>query len=304
MTTTSADVGSRAVVQSFCAAVATAHGHSVLSDHLRLELADPASSPLLAIARDGLDVVGVAMASEANRSIVIEVATSHLHDEPAPIELVRDLVISLVRGIRDVDDRPITWWVRAHDPWADSVASTCGFSEQRRLLQMRVTLDDDLLGQLETVAVPTRSFRPGVDETEWLRINNRAFAVHGEQGSWDEAALRRRIAADWFDADGFRLHERDGRLAAFCWTKMHAATAHDAKLGEIYVIAVDPDHAGTGLGRSLTAAGLVSIAQRGVREAMLYVDADNPAAVALYRSLGMEVHHIDRSFVLQSGMCP
>ena len=304
MTTTPADVGSRAVVERFCAEVATAHGHSVLSDHLRLELADPSSSPLLAIARDTVGVVGVAMASEANRSIVIEVATGHLHDEPAPTGLVRDLVTALVRRIREGDDRSITWWVRAHDPWADEVATACGFSEDRRLLQMRVTLDDDLLARLGAVTVPTRSFRPGLDETEWLRVNNRAFAVHGEQGSWDEATLRRRVAADWFDPDGFRLHERDGRLAAFCWTKVHAATAHDGALGEIYVIAVDPDHAGAGLGRSLTAAGLISIAAQGVREAMLYVDADNTPAVSLYRSLGMEVHHVDRSFVLGPGTCP
>ena len=50
----------------------------------------------------------------------------------------------------------------------------------------------------------------------------------------------------WFDPDGFRLHERDGRLAAFCWTKVTTTSASC----EIYVIAVDPDFHGLGLGRS------------------------------------------------------
>ncbi|MEY2975055.1 MAG: acetyltransferase MshD [Actinomycetota bacterium] len=307
VTTTAADDAVRAAVLGFCDRVSSAHGHSLLSDHLRLELADGDASPLVAIARGGpplRPIIGVAVASEANRSVVVEVATGHLHDEPTPTDLVDDLVTALVRRVRERDDRTITWWIREHDGWADDVARRCGFREDRHLLQMRVELRPELIEQLTTLQVETRGFRPGVDDAAWLSVNNRAFGVHGEQGSWDKATLGRRLAADWFDPDGFRLHERSGRLAAFCWTKMHAATAHDPALGEIYVIAVDPDFAGSGLGRALTASGLVWIADRGVREAMLYVDEENTAAVSLYRSLGMETHHVDRSFVLDRGRMP
>lgn len=294
----------RAEVLRFCGEVAGAHGHAVLSDHLRLELADPDATPTIALAHRQDRLVGVAVVSAANQSLVIEVATGHLHDQPAPTDLVTGLVTALVRRIRESDHRPITWWVRAHDPWADAVARTCGFRPDRRLFQMRVRLDADLLERLEAITVPTRAFRPGLDDAEWLRVNNRAFSVHGEQGDWDEVTLRRRLTAEWFDAEGFRLHDDHDRLVAFCWTKLHAPNAHDDALGEIYVIAVDPDHIGRGLGRALTAAGLLSIASRGIDEAMLYVDADNEPAVALYRSLGMEVHHVDRSFVLDPGTLP
>ena len=47
---------------------------------------------------------------------------------------------------------------------------------------------------------------------------------------------------------------------------------HDPTLGEIYVISVDPRHHGQGWGRSLTVAGLVSLAARGVPVGMLYAE--------------------------------
>ena len=48
-----------------------------------------------------------------------------------------------------------------------------------------------------------------------------------------------------------------------------------------------------GLGRALTAAGINHLAEEGLEEVMLYVDADNTAAVSLYESLGFERWHVD-----------
>ena len=46
-------------------------------------------------------------------------------------------------------------------------------------------------------------------------------------------------------------------------------------------------------------AGLQLVSERGIRVGMLYVDAANEPAVALYRSLGFTVHRIDRAYARQ-----
>jgi mycothiol synthase len=201
-----------------------------------------------------------------------------------------DLVRAAVDIVRDEGGGHVHVWVPKPTELSDEIAAATGLVRGRDLLQLRRPLPIEG----ERVALALRPFVPGQDEDAWLEVNNRAFHWHPEQGGWDVATLKEREAEPWFDPEGFLLHERDGRLAGFCWTKVHAD--HDPPLGEIYVIAVDPDFHGLGLGRALVLAGLDHLAAEGLTVGMLYVDADNAPAVGLYEALRFTVDHVDRAY--------
>jgi mycothiol synthase len=280
----------RAAATGFVDEVTAATGTRPLSDHLWLDLRSDDGSPLVVTVSDPGGVLGMAQISAANISSSLEVVLRPGLDAADALAIRDDVVETAIDAFRAAGGGTLSWWVDEPADRERELAAAQGLLPDRALHEMRRGLPADLHAD-----VATRAFEPGVDDDAWLAVNNRAFAAHAEQGGWTRSTLAARLAEPWFDAEGFRLHERDGRLAAFCWTKLHEEL--DPVIGEIYVIAVDPDYHGLGLGKQLTLAGLDSIATRGVDIANLYVDADNAAAVALYDRLGFTIHRTRQVFV-------
>ncbi|MGW2189649.1 mycothiol synthase [Streptomyces sp. NPDC001667] len=188
-------------------------------------------------------------------------------------------------------------WAHGGHPAARHLAQVLGLSLFRELRQMRRPLAGlDLPDPVLPEGVTVRTFRPGEDDAAWLALNAAAFAHHPEQGSLTQRDLDDRKAADWFDPEGFFLAERGGEIVGFHWTKIHAAEG----LGEVYVLGVRPGVQGGGLGKSLTTIGLRYLEGRGLGTAMLYVDADNLAAVGVYEGLGFGVHETDLMYRTES----
>ncbi len=178
-------------------------------------------------------------------------------------------------------------WAFGNLPAAQAIATGFSYVNVRELLILErpLTLDEPQAPLPEGVTI--RGFEPA-DEPALLAINAAAFSDHPEQGGMDHANFIERTEQDWYHpADLLVAVDTTGTMLGFHWTKRH-----DARLGEVYVIATAPEASGKGLGGALLTAGLAHLAATGCRQVILYVESDNPA-LRLYRRHGFVVARSD-----------
>ena len=179
---------------------------------------------------------------------------------------------------------PLRVWAMGDTAAATALAGGSQLVPVRQLLIMKRSLADPIPAPTPPNGVTIRTFAVGKDERDWLAVNARAFAGHPEQGRIGLDDLTDRMAERWFDPKGFFVAVRDSTMIGFHWTKQHPG-----RLGEVYVLGVDPKAGGEGLGRALLSTGLEYLRRRGNTEVELYVEADNEPAVALYGGYGVGV---------------
>ena len=268
---------------------------------------------------DTTHLVVVDRAGEINARVLGYAHADH-GQSPATIELVvhpdhrREGVATLL--VAEIVQR---WpdcraWSHGHLPAAQALADKLGLSVVRELWQMSRPLQGEW-SDLPAAELPegfeVRSFEVGRDEQSWLAVNARAFASHAEQGRMTLTDLQDRLGEPWFDPHGFLLVEDvrgDGpaRLAGFHWTKIEPAQPGSSTqaAGEVYIVGVDPDYQGQGLGRVTTVLGLRHLRACGLHTATLYVDGDNAPAIATYHRLGFERSAVDVMYAAGSGSRP
>lgn len=282
-------------VAALLRAAELADGHAPLGEHKWIDLVQGGREGFAGFAArspGSSRLLGYAQLSRGHDSWAVEYAV-HPSARAPDDRVAEDLLRAALAEVAREGGGHVHMWVPKPDKLDDDIAHAVGLARGRALYQMRrrLPLEPDL-GKRRRATI--RPFRVGIDEDAWLEVNNRAFHGHPEQGAWDRSTLEEREELPWFDPDDFLLHDDDGPLDAFCWTKVHDA---EPPLGEIYVLGVDPSAQGRGLGRGMLLAGLDHLADRGLEMAMLYVDADDEAAVHLYRSVGFSVDHRDQAYV-------
>jgi mycothiol synthase len=195
----------------------------------------------------------------------------------------------------------VRFWAHGTLPAARALAARLGLAPVRELIQMSRSLDDLPPEVSVPEGISIRTYAGVRDHEELLRVNNAAFAWHPEQGGWTEEDLTARRMATWFDPQGLFLATDDatGALLGFHWTKVHDG-GPDAGVGEVYVLAVDPAGHGRGLGRALTRHGVAHLAGRLAHleapRVVLYVESDNPVALATYRGMGFATTFVDTAY--------
>lgn len=279
-------------------------GSAPLGEHILMRLGG--SGPHL-VAADSDRLVGYAQLDPAGAQPTAELV---VHPDHRRRGIGRTLVREL---LTTAGPDGLQIWAHGELPGALALAREFDFRQVRSLLQLHRGLTDPPLPSVELPAdVVLRTFRPGEDDQQFLRVNNAAFDWHPEQGGWGPEQLAERAGEPWFDPAGFLLavespagsaggsgssdSPQGGRLLGFHWTKIHGAPDAENRIGEVYVVGVDPAAQGRRLGAVLTLAGLHYLRERGLTEVMLYVEADNAAAVRTYEKLGFSRWHVDAAF--------
>lgn len=268
--------------------------HAPLDEQKWLELASAGAGTAGVVARDAQgNAIGYAHVARRPSpagpvwNVQAVVAPGHRRAETSLALVGRALDVVAERG-----GGRVQLWANRAGPDDDALAASLTLVPEREVVQLRRPLPVGEAPRLPP-GIRLRSFRPGADDGAWLAVHHAAFADHPEQGAWTLSDLHRRMAEPWFDETGFVIAEDGGgAIAGSCWTKLHQPEG----LGEIYVIGVDPSHQGRGLGRALVVAGLERLASRGAHTGMLYTDAANHRALALYASLGFTLDHADRVY--------
>lgn len=190
-----------------------------------------------------------------------------------------------------LDEEPSSWcWSHGDHPAAQALANKHGLGRDRVLYQMRTETGlslDDLPQTSAPEGVTIRSFTPG-DEDGWRRVNNSAFDWHPEQGSQTKEDFAEITQASDFDPNSVILAIRDDQVIGFHQTKL-TGTDDEGRLGEVYVVGVDPSIHAKGVGKALTIEGMRRMVAAGANVIELYVESDNAPALGLYERLGFHV---------------
>ncbi|MEU5467763.1 mycothiol synthase [Kocuria salsicia] len=270
-------------------------GEPPFSDQTLVDLRSGRAGVSCVTATDGGTLVGAAVVvpqPDAASTFTVELVVDPEHRN-------RGVATAIGGQLRAMVDGTVEAWAHGNQPAAQRLAELYSLSPVRDLYRYKRAVagaQDVPLDVTLPDGVQIRPFEVGRDEQAWLRVNSEAFAQHPEQGRLTLGDLQERENAPWFDAAGFLLAVRaedPDTVLGFHWTKVHPASGDGAAMGEVYAVGVAPEQQGSGMGRALTAAGINHLAEQGLDEVMLYVDAENTSAVALYESLGFERWHVD-----------
>lgn len=266
-------------------------GRSTSPEAISENLNQPSYSPEqdLFVIETGGKIVGFASVTPeriARRAILDCV----VHPEHRRRGLATRLLGCALQRAEEVDARLAHVNVREDNTIANNVLSRFGFGVVRRFLELRLQLSEVQIPEATHDAYPCLHLQPG-EEDKLTRIQNRCFTgTWGYNPNTTKEIVYRLNSGGRSPEDVVLICEND-KPVAYCWTIIYPENGVDSgkKSGRIYMIGVDPDFRGRGLGRIALLAGLSHLKARDVQVIDLTVDSENSPARALYQSTGFKV---------------
>lgn len=197
----------------------------------------------------------------------------------------------------DVEGRFETWAAESQ-VGAIALLESEGFTVARYFFEMlRPNLDDVAEFPLPE-GIEVRPMRPEHYRQVW-EADVEAFADHWGGLAGGEEMFQRFFGGPSFEPDIWRVawdgDQVAGSVSNVVMREFNEATG--ARRGLLAGVSVRRPWRGRGLARALTSQSLVALRDRGMTEAVLGVDADNPTgALGVYEANGFVVHRRERSY--------
>jgi len=174
---------------------------------------------------------------------------------------------------------------------AKRLFSKMSFHFVRQFLELKLDLSKAHLPNISRITFPLRRLRRG-EEEKLTQLQNRSFAnTWGYSPNTTHDLVYRSSLPHCSLEDIILAFEMDKPIG-YCWTKINLEEGKAIRKceGRIYMLGVDPDHRGKGIGKQVLLAGLSHLKSKGIRTVELTVDSVNKTACSLYKSVGFEAH--------------
>ena len=212
-----------------------------------------------------------------------------IHPEHRRRGLAKQLITHTTRRAKELKTTVARINIRQDNTTAKQALSELGFRTVRRFLELRLALDEIRFSEVAQSNYSSRHLHPA-EEDKLTQIQNRCFTgTWGYNPNTTEEIVYLLSLSHGSPQDVILICEED-KVAGYCWNKINceAEAADGGQRGRIFMLGVDPNYRGRGIGKIALREGLVYLKNKGVRLVELDVDGENKVARALYRSVGFK----------------
>jgi mycothiol synthase len=210
-----------------------------------------------------------------------------VHPNHRKKRLVIKLINRAICRTRELDIKIIHVNILQNSLMAKQLLTQMGFTFIHRFLELRLDLSKTPSPDIGQVSPRCRSFQTG-EEERLTQLQNRSFSgAWGYNANTVEEIIYRIGLPNCSPEDIIMAFDSDKPIG-YCWTRINFQKnkAPSEGTGRIYMLGVDPDYRGKGLGKQLLLTGFSYLKSKGLQVVELTADRENKVACALYKSMG------------------